>query len=796
MVEVEACARVCDAALRGVAVRPLGELRDAASARVAAAALSRRRAALAAAAGAAAGGDASGEALLAALRAAAPAEGEAAEEEAQGGEIWGLARDAAALGAQLAPHARGVPLEAAAELNAALVEAQAAEAEAEAAEAALEGASPALEAFERAAGAGEVVSAAEASRALSAAAEALEGRFGGEQKIAAAAGSEAARCRRALSGAVEVAFEAALAASEGALEASTRVTVALSQGDGGGERAQEPHGVRLRSLLAAAAILQTLSPLAEGLAEGIMRYLCEPLLAAPLRMRTHTELGDDAAGGRRLLTVLEDDTGGAAAAGGGDRCAEAERACVHAEAILRFVGGAVSAPEGAPEAETGEASASDAAATALLTALWRPLSAALLAGPLAAAVPTELSELPRFKSLAARAVALGEVAVAAGVEAGTAGTLAAWAAEADVAFAKKRGAAALATARDALMQSAREGGGRTPQRLATVLQRSVSFMRAAAALDDAGAAGRAGLPLCASFCVTAGAEAAAAAADACLTDAAAAAAEGALAVRDTFVECSAACLDLPRALMTARVAVCGGAARCEMLLANDCARSAHAAVTLAAAARVPCGERAAARLVATAAALRREADEARAEAAQNHDAELAAILDSARGFVDAGADAASGRCELPRAVASAGDTLQRLARAWGAVADEEVAVETLSFLVDESLDRFAREVLALEDIGVEDCEALHTLAVAAAQWADCGRGAAPGGGSLPVEAPQAARVRALAMLLDARLADIPALWEDGALSEAGLEAAEVAHLVRAVFAPSEHRVDALRRLGA
>jgi hypothetical protein len=52
------------------------------------------------------------------------------------------------------------------------------------------------------------------------------------------------------------------------------------------------------------------------------------------------------------------------------------------------------------------------------------------------------------------------------------------------------------------------------------------------------------------------------------------------------------------------------------------------------------------------------------------------------------------------------------------------------------------------------------------------------------------------MLLDARLADIPALWEDGALSEAGLEAAEVAHLVRAVFAPSEHRVDALRRLGA
>ena len=56
---------------------------------------------------------------------------------------------------------------------------------------------------------------------------------------------------------------------------------------------------------------------------------------------------------------------------------------------------------------------------------------------------------------------------------------------------------------------------------------------------------------------------------------------------------------------------------------------------------------------------------------------------------------------MPRAIASVDDMLRKLARAWGDVADEEIASETLSFLVDESLDRFASEVLMQREIGVK-----------------------------------------------------------------------------------------------
>ena len=96
----------------------------------------------------------------------------------------------------------------------------------------------------------------------------------------------------------------------------------------------------------------------------------------------------------------------------------------------------------------------------------------------------------------------------------------------------------------------------------------------------------------------------------------------------------------------------------------------------------------------------------------------------------------------------------------------------------------------------QDCEALHTLAIAASQWIDAGRGALPGGGNLDLDAPQCLRVKALAQLLDAGLADIPESWESGMLSAAGMGQEEVSSLVRAVFAESELRRSVLARITA
>lgn len=198
----------------------------------------------------------------------------------------------------------------------------------------------------------------------------------------------------------------------------------------------------------------------------------------------------------------------------------------------------------------------------------------------------------------------------------------------------------------------------------------------------------------------------------------------------------------------------------------------------AAAARLPA-------LQGAAAALCSAGDTVLAAAVRRAGTDAAAALDLADGFVKAG-EAERGAA-VERALAGALHAVRR----FHALARETLpaaAAASSSLAVQDAVgQRAADEILALADIGVDDCSAL-----ASAYDAALSRGEVPQVVDAPGGWCKLARVRAL---LDAPLASIVAGAERGELHGV-LSAGETCAFVRAVFCDSSLRTDALARIAA
>jgi hypothetical protein len=197
----------------------------------------------------------------------------------------------------------------------------------------------------------------------------------------------------------------------------------------------------------------------------------------------------------------------------------------------------------------------------------------------------------------------------------------------------------------------------------------------------------------------------------------------------------------------------------------------------AAAARLPA-------LQGAAAALCSAGDTVLAAAVRRAGTDAAAALDLADGFVKAG-EAERGAA-VERALAGALHAVRR----FHALARETLpaaAAASSSLAVQDAVgQRAADEILALADIGVDDCSALASAYDAACARCEAPTADAPGGWR------KLARVRAL---LDAPLASIVAGAERGELHGV-LSAGETCAFVRAVFCDSSLRTDALARIAA
>ncbi|KAI0738508.1 hypothetical protein C8Q80DRAFT_1205833 [Daedaleopsis nitida] len=166
------------------------------------------------------------------------------------------------------------------------------------------------------------------------------------------------------------------------------------------------------------------------------------------------------------------------------------------------------------------------------------------------------------------------------------------------------------------------------------------------------------------------------------------------------------------------------------------------------------------------------------------------LLDNARGFIDTTQQDRYDECE-----SAVNDVLQRIRRVapqWKAVLTKSRYYDALGSLVETALSRILADILALEDITeVESqrlCELCHILNALEGQFVED-----PGQPSFVVSyVPSWLKFSYLSDLLEASIADISYLFEEGALVDFEIE--ELVKLVKALFADTPLRANTIGRL--
>lgn len=173
-------------------------------------------------------------------------------------------------------------------------------------------------------------------------------------------------------------------------------------------------------------------------------------------------------------------------------------------------------------------------------------------------------------------------------------------------------------------------------------------------------------------------------------------------------------------------------------------------------------------------------------------AEVAGALEDLCAF--SGLDDGRGLLRCRRAVQRCLLALRRIRASVGPVLPAHAYVTVVGELAQFAASRTVVEIMSLGDIAVDECEAIPTIArdlvegvlEATTQGFDAAFRRA-----VEREAPALSKLRAIADVLEMRLLDIKRRWASGNLAAAGLQAGELAHLVRAVFQPSPLRSSVL-----
>ncbi|KAF7985162.1 hypothetical protein HWV62_7740 [Athelia sp. TMB] len=178
------------------------------------------------------------------------------------------------------------------------------------------------------------------------------------------------------------------------------------------------------------------------------------------------------------------------------------------------------------------------------------------------------------------------------------------------------------------------------------------------------------------------------------------------------------------------------------------------------------------------------------DAIDNQRQAVDALLLGADGFVDTAEQKAFDRCE--RAVAAAVGAVRAVAGAWKSILPHSRYLPAIGAVADAAIARVLADVLALPDIPAVESQKLGELSRILNSLEGLFVEGASGQSMVVAFVPSWLKYSYLAELLEASLADITYLFDEGALVD--FEVDELVKLVRALFADTPARGKAIGKL--
>ncbi|KAH7105806.1 Centromere/kinetochore Zw10-domain-containing protein [Auriculariales sp. MPI-PUGE-AT-0066] len=169
------------------------------------------------------------------------------------------------------------------------------------------------------------------------------------------------------------------------------------------------------------------------------------------------------------------------------------------------------------------------------------------------------------------------------------------------------------------------------------------------------------------------------------------------------------------------------------------------------------------------------------------------VLSATDGFADIGDDDTFAQSRA--VIEQLSKDLNRLAREWSnGTLTKRSKQQALGVLVDAVLDAMVSQILAFDDIPERESRHLAQLCAALLPMEDLFVDEPTGSSMVLVHVPTWLKFSYLTELLEASLADISYLFDEGALVD--FETEELSRLIRALFADTPKRADAIAKISA
>lgn len=180
---------------------------------------------------------------------------------------------------------------------------------------------------------------------------------------------------------------------------------------------------------------------------------------------------------------------------------------------------------------------------------------------------------------------------------------------------------------------------------------------------------------------------------------------------------------------------------------------------------------------------------------------LADLLDNAQGFIGCTREPNASVCDT--AVSSTTDYLRSLHKQWSSILSPSHLAQSTGSLLSSIMSKMIKDVEDMEDISEPESQRLLSFMERISKMEDLFLTTPPSPGrkegdeapvsTIAVHVPSYLRFQYLQQILDSSLVDIKYLWTDAGLS-LEFSAVEVVDLIKALFAESSHRRNAIQAI--